>query len=254
MKLVLIPPGEFAMGSPQSLIQEDSKLHGGESWRRGTLPADAPQHRVKITNPFWLGATAVTQEEYQRVMGSNPSKFPGDPKKPVEQVSWYDAVEFCRKLSGMTGENAAAYRYELPTEAQWEYACRAGNLGPRYFSDRANPLPMAIEEKMLGEYAWCGDARGQTHPAGQKRANPWGLYDMYGNVWQWCQDWFDKDYYEKSPTDEPVGPPGGAARVRRGGGWDSPPSHCRSAYREGIAPKDRSGGLGFRVCQIPISP
>ena len=188
------------MGSPKELIEEELRLHGGDGWYRDHLPGEAPQHRVRITKPYWLGVTEVTQEEYQRVMGSNPSKFQGDPKRPVEQVSWDDAVEFCRRLSELPGEKAAKRRYQLPTEAQWEHACRAGNPGPWSFSPPSGQLPAALEEKLLGEYGWFNaNAGGQTHPVGQKRANVFGLYDMYGNVWEWCQDWYDKDYYAKSP-------------------------------------------------------
>ena len=129
MKLVLIPPGEFMMGSPKELIEEELRLHGDDDWYRDHLQDEVPQHRVRITKPFWLVATDVTQKEYQRVMGSNPSKFQGDPKMPVEQVSWDDAAEFCRRLSGLPGEKAAKSRYGLPTEGQWEYACRAGSKG-----------------------------------------------------------------------------------------------------------------------------
>ena len=242
MKLVLIPPGEFQMGSPKELIEEELRLHGDDGWYRDHLPGEGPQHRVRITKPYWLGATDVTQEEYQRVMGSNPSKFQGDPKRPVEQVSWDDAVEFCRRLSELPGEKAAKRRYGLPTEAQWEYACRAGTTTRWYSGD---------DEARLGDVAWFNrNAGGQTHPVGQKRANAWGLYDMHGNVWEWCQDWYDEDYYAKSPTDDPAGPPGGSYRVVRGGGWDYPAWYCRSAYRNNFGPGYRYYGLGFRVSQV----
>ena len=250
MKLVLIPPGEFQMGSPKELIEEELRFHADHPWYKEHLPSEAPQHRVRITKPYSLGATDVTQEEYQRLMGSNPSRFQGDSKKPVEQVSWGNAVEFCRRLSELPGEKAAKRRYGLPTEAQWEHACRGGSTGRWYFIDQPNHLSVAAEEKLLGEHAWFeANAGGQTHPVGQKRSSVWGVFDMYGNVWEWCQDWYDKDYYAKSTTDDPVGPSGGSDRVIRGGGWNPPARGCRSAFRGGFLPEgcDR---LGFRVCQV----
>ena len=172
--------------------------------------------------------------------GSNPSKFHGDPKRPVEQVSWDDAVEFCRRLSELPGEERAKRRYELPTEAQWEYGCRAGTTGRRCFGD---------DEKPLDEYGWFNaNAGGQTHPVGQKRANVFGLCDMYGNVWEWCQDWYDRDYYATSPTDDPTGDAGGHSRVLRGGCWNNLAGFCRSALRYDCGPGYRFDGHGFRVC------
>ena len=198
---------------------------------------------MRITKPYWLGATDVTQEEYQRVMGSNPSKFPGDPKRPVEQVSWDDAVEFCRRLSELPGEKAAKRRYGLPTEAQWEYACRAGTTTRWYSGD---------DEAGLVAVAWFNtNAGGQTHPVGQKPANAWGLYDMHGNVWEWCQDWYDKDYYANSPMDDPSGPLGGSVRVVRGGSWYGPAKGCRSACRHGIGSGERHHCVGLRVSLVP---
>ena len=242
MKLVLIPPGEFQMGSPKELIEEELRLHGGDGWYRDYLPGEGPQHRVRITKPYWLGATHVTQEEYQRVMGSNPSKFQGDPQRPVEQVSWDDAVEFCQRLSALPGEKAAKRRYALPTEAQWEHACRAGTTTRWHAGDN---------EAGLGDVAWFNtNAGGQTHPVGQKHANAWGLYDMHGNVWEWCQDWYDKEYYAKSPMDDPAGPPGGSYRVFRGGSWLHPAWHCRSALRFRHLPSTRYNDLGFRASQV----
>jgi formylglycine-generating enzyme required for sulfatase activity len=245
MKLVLIPPGEFDMGSPKDLIEWMRRDDHSES-----LPREGPQHRVRITKPYWLGATKVTQEEYQRVMGNNPSKAQGDPKRPVEQVSWGDAVEFCRKLSELPGEKAHKRRYALPTEAQWEYACRAGNPGRRYFSGQPNPFPAAVEDKLLSEHAWWGDnANHQTHPVAQKLTNPWGLYDLYGNVSEWCQDWYAEDYYTKSPTDDPTGPDAGG-HTKRGGSFRDGSQTCRSASRSPF-PGWPSEDIGFRVCMVP---
>ena len=278
MKLVLIPPGEFAMGSSKELIEEEARLHGGDNydenpqmankWYRNNLPGEGPQHRVRTTKPFWLGATPVTQGEYERVTGSNPSKFPmppaiskpsvpeyervtgsnpskfqGDPQRPVEQVSWDDAVEFCRKLSALPGEKAAKRRYGLPTEAQWEYACRAGTTTRWYVGDN---------EAGLFDVAWFNtNSGGQTHPVGGKKPNAWGLYDMHGNVWEWCQDWCDKEYYAKSPLDDPAGPPGGWFRAMRGGYWSDPARSCRSAFRNADRPGYRYA-MGFRVSLVLV--
>ena len=198
---------------------------------------------MRITKPYWLGATDVTQEEYQRVMGCNPSKFQGDPKRPVEQVSWDEAVEFCRRLSELPAEKAAKRRYALPTEAQWEFACRAGTTTRWYFGD---------DEARLVDVAWLTtNAGGHTQPVGQKQANVWGLYDTHGNVKQWCQDWYDGGYYARSPVDDPRGPVTGSVRVIRGGCWRSPARFCRSAVRDGHEPGIRHVNLGLRVSQVP---
>jgi formylglycine-generating enzyme required for sulfatase activity len=254
MKLAIIPPGEFEMGSPKELIEQELRLHGNEGWYGGHLPAESPQHRVRITKPYWLGVTEVTQEEYQRVMGGNPSKFQGDTKRPVEQVSWDDAVEFCRRLSELPGEKGAKRRYQLPTEAQWEHACRAGNPSPWSLSPQHGQLPEALEEKLLGDYGWFNaNAGGQTHPVGQKWPSAWGLYDMHGNVEEWCRDWYDKDYYVKSPTDDPTGATGGGSGVvNRGGSYNDPAGGCRSASRRNLEPGVRYADLGFRACCVPV--
>ena len=245
MKLVLIPPGEFEMGSPEDLIQVESRVHDDDGWYRGWyrqwLQGEGPAHRVRITKPFWLGVTQVTQEDYERVMGSNPSYFHGDTKRPVEQVSWDDAMEFCRRLSALPLENAANWRYDLPTEAQWEYACRAGSSTRYSFGD---------DEKLLGEYGWSRqNSGGYTHRVGQKRANAWGLYDMQGNLAHWCRDWYQKEYYAVSPRDDPGGPPAGLGHVSRCGGWFTKAGGCRAAFRVGYA--DASMHIGFRVVLVP---
>ena len=193
MKLVLIPPGEFDMGSPDSDISA--------SYR------EKPQHRVRITRPFYLGKYPVTQPQWEAVMGSNPSNVKG-PKNPVETVSWDLCQLFLKKLNAKIAGHGGTF--VLPTEAQWEYACRAGTTTKFYCGD---------DEALLTEYAWYKANGGdKTHPVGEKMPNPWGLYDMSGNVWQWCQDWYDERYYANSPTDDPAGPSGGLARVDRGGG------------------------------------
>jgi formylglycine-generating enzyme required for sulfatase activity len=174
-------------------------------------------------------------------MKNNPSYFKGA-ENPVEQVSWEDAVEFCRKLSELSAEKAAGNVYRLPTEAQWEYACRAGTTTQFSFGD---------DESDLGDYAWYREnSASKAHPVGGKQPNAWGLYDMHGNVWEWCQDWYD-DYPSGAVTD-PTGPADGSGRVIRGGGWDFIAEICRSAYRSGFGPSFRSlSDCGFRVCLSP---
>ena len=263
MKLVLIPPGEFEMGSPKEVIDEELKTapKDDKSYLVEHLPGEGPRHHVRITRPFYLGMYPVTQEEYQRVMGASPSEFSAtgnskdkvvgqDTKRfPVETVSWSDSDEFCSRLSEMAEEKSAGRRYRLPSEAQWEYACRAGSTG-RWFFNPASDEKTA-EENLLPEYAWfSNNSGGRPHAVGGRRASPWGLYDMYGNVWQWCQDWRAKDYYVKSPTDDPVGPPDGSHRVDRGGSWLSPARLCRSADRHDLEPGNRHNCLGFRVSLV----
>jgi formylglycine-generating enzyme required for sulfatase activity len=222
MKLKLIPPGEFLMGSADS------------DWDAGD--AEKPQHTVWISKAFYLGVTEVTQEQYERVMGANPSTFKGA-QLPVEKVSWDDAVEFCRKLSVLSAERSAGRVYRLPTDAEWEYACRAGSRTKWSFGDA---------ESSPGDYAWYWDNSGnKTHPVGTKKPNAWGLYDMHGNVWEWCLDWYDG--YASTPMDDPVGPATGSLRVSRGGGWSSDAGYCRSAFRSGRAPDSRYDFLGFRL-------
>jgi formylglycine-generating enzyme required for sulfatase activity len=173
--------------------------------------------------------------------GSKPSKFKG-PQNPVEQVSWTDAVEFCRKLSALPAEKRAGYVYRLPTEAEWECACRAGTSTAYSFGD---------SESELGDYAWYEkNSGGTTHPVGGKKPNGWGLYDMYGNVWEWCQDWYG-DYPSGSTTD-PTGAASGSDRVTRGGSWYGISDRCHSAYRGRDAPDFRHGHLGFRVLRSSI--
>ena len=262
MKMALIPPGEFMMGSAKELIEEELKTPGIEDWYKDHLPGEGPQHRVRITKPFYLGEYDVTQEEYQRVMGNNPSEFSATGKEkakvsgqetkrfPVENISWDEAVEFCRKLSDLPKEKAAGRRYRLPSEAQWEYACRAGSTGRFSFSAGRSGAPKESEDLALFEYGWFGsNSDRMTHAVGGKLPNAWALYDMHGNVWEWCQDWYDRDYYVKSTVDDPVGPPGGSSRVLRGGGSSYPARFCRSADRFNHEPEYRNDNLGFRVSQ-----
>ncbi len=230
MKLVLIPAGAFLMGSPES----DKDAHGDEK----------PQHRVRITRPFYLGATEVTQGQYRSVTGANPSGFKGSDDLPVEQVTWEDARAFCEKLSALEKPRLGGAIYRLPTEAEWEYACRAGTTTRFGFGDEAGAL---------GEYAWFADNSGRkTHPVGQKRSNAWGLYDMQGNVREWCWDWYEWKYYETSPGTDPSGASGSWGRACRGGcwvWWSDISRNCRSAYRDGNTPGCRFDGVGFRVAR-----
>jgi formylglycine-generating enzyme required for sulfatase activity len=219
--MVLIPAGEFMMGSPDS--------------DKGAGDDEKPQHRVRITRPFYLGKYPVTQEQWQAVMESNPSNFKG-PKNPVESVSWEDCRRFCAMLNARSHPGGGGL--QLPTEAEWEYACRAGSRTRYCFGD---------DESRLGEYAWYSS--GQTHPVGEKKPNAWGLFDMYGNVWELCQDWYDGGYYAKSPTNDPKGPAMGSNRVSRGGGWVYPAEFCRSAYRNG--PGTTNYAVGLRVSLVP---
>jgi formylglycine-generating enzyme required for sulfatase activity len=190
MEFVLIPAGTFQMGS------DDSEAYNNER----------PAHTVRITQPFYLGKYEVTQGQWQAVMGSNPSRFTGDPNRPVEQVSWEDVQEFIRRLNAREG----GATYHLPTEAEWEYAARAGTTSRWSFGDTA---------RQLGRYGWYEEnAGGQTHPVGQLQPNPWGLYDMHGNVWEWVQDWYAEDYYRRGTAVDPAGPSSGSSRVHRGGG------------------------------------
>jgi formylglycine-generating enzyme required for sulfatase activity len=173
------------------------------------------------------------------VMGSNPSNFKGEPTRPVEQVNWDEASAFCRKLGELAGEQAARAVYRLPTEAEGEYACRAGTTTKWCCGD---------DDAALNEYAWhAGNAGGTTHPVRQKTPNAWGLYDTQGNVWEWCQDWFSGDYYKQSPDVDPTGPREGSIRVFRGGSWWYWAEGCRSAYRDRNSPSSRNHDIGFRV-------
>ena len=265
MKFVLIPPGEFMMGSPNEVIEEELKTPGIEGWYRDSMAGEGPQHRVRITKPFYLGMYVVTQEEYQQVMGNNPSEFRAggkfrgrvngqDTKRfPVEHVRWDDAVEFCRRLSELPVERATKRQYGLPTEAQWEYACRVGSRGRFCCSSDRGDIPKEAAERDLSNYGWFNNnSGGRTHAAGERPANAWGLYDMHGNVWEWCQDCYDAGYYSRSPMDDPTGPPAGRGHVTRGGSWFDPPERCRSACRFNRWPwlGDCFFNLGFRVSLV----
>jgi formylglycine-generating enzyme required for sulfatase activity len=224
LEMLLIPAGEFQMGSPTS----DTSAEADEM----------PRHAVRISRPFYLGKYPVTQEQWRAVMGGNSGNFKG-PRNPVEQVSWHDCQQFLEKLNAKLGTQDG--KFALPSEAQWEYACRAGSTTRYCFGE---------DDARLGEYAWyAASTGGATHPVGEKRPNAWGLYDMHGNVCEWCQDWFGEDYYAKSPPHDPPGPAAGSFRVARGGNWDDPAWYCRSAFRTGGGPGERYEFLGLRVCR-----
>ena len=240
MKLVLVPKGTFMMGSPES-----------EEGRQ----KDETQHEVTISKDYYLGVYEVTQAQYEKVMGKNPSSFPvakvgnENADLPVENVSWDDAVEFCKKLSDLPEEKKAGREYRLPTEAEWEYACRAGSKTAYAFDD---------EEGLLPEYGWFSrNSSRRTHTVGLLEPNAWGLYDMHGNVWECCSDRYGD--YPKGAVSDPSAPKVGSIRVFRGGSWRFEAAGCRSAARYGSAPSDRGDGLGFRVALssqsgIPKSP
>ena len=167
-------------------------------------------------------------------MGDNPSKFKGE-QLPVETIRWEDAVSFCKKLSELPEEESAERVYRLPTEAEWEYACRASSTTTYCFGDST---------ETLGEYGWFGDVTGRSHPGGNKKANRWGIFDMHGNVWEWCQDWHDE--YSTDNATDPRGPKHGSRRIARGGGWDSHIDLCNSSSRLWLLPYFPYH-VGFRV-------
>jgi len=245
LKFVMIPSGEFMMGSPATLPGLALSLRGDNIYLdnnpQPAPPDEQPQHKVRITRPFYLGTFTVTQAQYAAVMGANPSRYKGA-NRPVEMVSWNDAVAFCTKLSAKTGREV-----RLPTEAEWEYACRAGTTGPWYTSETLSTKLANIRDY----WGWAeSDEYHATTPVGSYPPNPWGLYDMVGNVQQWVQDWYDYGgYYKVSPVDDPTGPVGGPAHVARGGAWDGTAGECRSAIRkEWVEPyTERDWTKGFRV-------
>lgn len=217
MEFMYIPAGDFQMGSTNGSGDEK------------------PVHKVTISQGFFMGRTEVTQEQYEKVMGNNPSNFKGCPKCPVEQVSWDDAQSFVAKLNAQND----GFKYRLPTEAEWEYAARSGTTG-----DYAGNLDAM---------AWYGANSGnKTHEVGTKQANAWGLFDMHGNVWEWCQDWYGDSYYANSPSVNPTGATSGSYRVYRGGGWSGDAVDLRSAARDYGSPSLRGSLLGFRVVRITL--
>jgi eukaryotic-like serine/threonine-protein kinase len=251
--LVRIEAGEFLMGTTKDQVDQLMRLLSPSY--RASFYDEQPAHSVRLSKAFYLGIHEVTQGQYQAVMGENPSHFKGSGDLPVEMVSWLDAVKFCIKLSERE-KRTPFYRidgtevtlvggngYRLPTEAEWEYACRAKSKTLYPFGDDASKL---------GEHAWCSsNAKSKTHPVGQKLPNAWGLYDMLGNVWEWCADGYDGKYYASAPPADPPGAPRASDRVIRGGGWRNVvPWACRPAFRGRGAPGGGGGNLGFRVAAV----
>jgi formylglycine-generating enzyme required for sulfatase activity len=294
MKLMLIPPGEFLMGSTDEQVALALKVGDvfkcGE-WMKPIRTAERPQHQVVLTKPFWMGATEVTVGQFRQFVeatkyvteaerygfGDSSERaiakandddkerrwcspgYPVSDELPVTQVSWNDACAFCNWLSEqhglapcyrrdgdswcagntLAGTVTGTWGYRLPTEAEWEYACRAGSITQYGFSD---------DYRELEQFAWQGmNSIGRARPVGLKPANAFGLYDMHGNVWEWCQDYWDEAWYEKSPTNDPQGPSSGSTRVARGGSWFHFPPFCRSAFRGNDPPSSRHNCNGFRV-------
>jgi formylglycine-generating enzyme required for sulfatase activity len=214
---VLIAPGSFLMG------------------RNSGFSEEGPVRTVTLTRAFELKVTEVTQEEWQSVMGSNPSKFANcGAACPVEQVSWTDVQEFLARLN----EADPGRAYRLPTEAEWEYAAGAGATGDFGGTGVLNDMGW-----------WQGNSEGRTHPVARKLPNAWGLYDMHGNVWEWVQDWFANGYYAQGPNVDPAGPEGGTFRGYRGGSWNFSASYARTASRFGGRPTNRYDFVGFRLAR-----
>jgi uncharacterized protein (TIGR02996 family) len=244
MRLALIPAGTFWMGSPRNEVGRYE---------------DEPRHPVEITRPFYLGVFTVTQDEYRTVTGTNPSQFAAAGARrdlvagldtsrfPVETINWDEAVAFCHALSELPEEKAAGRLYRLPTEAEWEYACRGGasSMTPFAFTTKLtvalanfNPDPSGPSDP---------PALGRLATVGSYLPNAFGLYDMHGNLWEWCNDWFDEDYYLHSPRQDPPGPPSGERRHARGGTWDQFERRARSADRSSFSADLRDESIGLRV-------
>jgi formylglycine-generating enzyme required for sulfatase activity len=229
IKLMPIPKGKFMMGSPETELERN---------------INELKHEVTISHNFYMGATEVTQAQWHKIIGNNPSKFQGN-QLPVETVSWHEAVKFCKHLSEMPEEKNAGRKYRLPTEAEWEYACRAGTISQFHFSRQLN----GRQANCNGMRPYGTETEGpylqKTSAVGRYSPNAWGLYDMHGNVYEWCSDWYG-DYPTGTVTD-PIGPATGSLRVYRGGSWFNNAVMCRSAYRIRLDPSNRNFYLGFRV-------
>jgi len=249
MKLALVPAGTSSMGSPDDEQERDEE----------ELP-----HAVRITKPFYIGIHEVTQADYEKVMGKADSATfnksnGGGPDHPMENVLWEEAGEFCKKLSELPEEKRAGRRYRLPTEAEWEYACRAGTTTPFHFGNALS----SKQANSNGNFPYGSPEKGpylrRTAKVGSYQPNAFGLYDMHGNVAEWCADWYQKDYYQKSAKEDPSGPiegvlPSGFGnfyRVVRGGSWLDEARACRAAYRQRAMPENRYRLIGFRVvCEV----
>jgi len=227
MKMLWIPGGSFEMGSPT--VEKNRE-------------PDETLHSVTLDG-FWIGETEVTQEQYEAVMVENPSRYSDTPRNPVEKVSWHEAASFCEKLKEETDRN-----YTLPTEAQWEFACRAGKEKTWSFGD---------ERQTADQYMWHqSNADFHPHPVAGKMPNPWGIHDIHGNVWEWCLDSYDEDFYEsvEAIKRNPVNEKKTGEKVLRGGSWRNHPGFARSASRFKNAPAVRDCSIGFRVARLPEEP
>lgn len=224
-KMVHVEGGSFMMGANDN----DENANDDEK----------PNHVVSLSD-YWIGETQVTQALWEAVMGNNPSKFKGDLSRPVECVSWNDCQVFIQELNKLTG-----IMFRLPTEAQWEFAARGGNKGK-------DACCLYADSYYVANVAWCKEnSKGKTHPVGKLHPNQLGLYDMSGNVWEWCEDKYSEKYYKKSPTNDPMGPKliiwGSANRVRRGGSWNAIAEKCRLSHRSGIHPSSTFSTCGLRL-------
>jgi formylglycine-generating enzyme required for sulfatase activity len=237
MKLILLPPGTFQMGSPPEEL--------------GRRENEGPRHDVTIGKPFYMSVALVTQQQYQKVMGENPSQFhaaaEGGPEHPVERVTWLQAVEFCRRLSELPEEKENKRVYALPTEGEWEYACRAGTNTPFSYGTKLTARQANFDASFPYADTPKGQALGRTTKVGVYAANNFGIFDMHGNVWEWCADWYDASCYTTTPRKDPQGPKRGLLRVIRGGSWRNHAVTCRAAYRNALAPNLRDMYTGFRV-------
>ena len=239
IEFVWIPAGAFTMGTSDD---DRAQLQDQKLWARFD-ECERPAHRVTISKPFLLARCEMTQKQWKAIMGKNPSAFKGD-TLPVESVSWEDVQQFIKKLN-----EKSTLKYRLPTEAEWEYCCRAGGtnfFGLGKFYDTLNTRQIAC-------HAWFrADSDSGTHPVGEKHPNAWGLFDMHGNVWEWCQDWYSGDYYARSPGIDPLNHEPSTERVFRGGSWFLDWTKLRASSRSGNVPTFKSQYVGFRLaCDEP---
>jgi uncharacterized protein (TIGR02996 family) len=265
MRLALIPPGNFRMGSPVNEAERSED--------------EGPAHEVAITQPFYMGVFAVTQAQWQAVMGSNPSYFSKDGKGnegveydlanpaggkdkvkgldtsdfPVENVNWEETQAYLEELTALPQERDKGWHYRLPTEAEWEYSCRGGasSSTASHFGHSLSPAQANFNGVLPYGGAAKGPFLGRPCPVGSYRPNAFGLYDTHGNVFEWCSDWYDEDYYKDSPRRDPPGPSRGCGRVLRGGSWNFLRLRCRAANRRWSEPADRYYERGFRVVAVP---
>jgi formylglycine-generating enzyme required for sulfatase activity len=237
-EFVFIPAGTFQMGTTDA---ERSWLLEQKAWSQFN-ECELPAHQVTISKPFLMGKFEVTQRQWKQVMGNNPSAFKGE-DLPVDSVSWEEVMRFLQKINHDTPA-----KYRLPTEAEWEYCCRADStnaFGLGRSGETVAPVHVAC-------YAWFrGDADNRTHPIGEKRPNAFGLYDMHGNVWEWCQDWYAPDFYSRSPKVDPCNTEPSTERCFRGGSWFLDWANLRASYRSGNLPSFKSQYVGFRLVRDP---